>query len=141
MATDRALEGSAKTSRLQRSSAWYRIVLPTLHGPTVGGNASIAEHSAVKEFVHSRTSSRQRQCAGDRTGRQADAELNASIAALGLLEDLVIRTEEPALNSAEHYAMVARGRCLKAIQELAPRTGSHTPYRVNSYILPALHPS
>ena len=61
---------------------------------------------------------------------QADAELKASIAALGLLENLVVRavdpgSEEPALASepggqttAERYAVVAGGRRLKAMQAL-----------------------
>ena len=61
---------------------------------------------------------------------QADAALKASIAALGLLENLVVRavdpgSEEPALASepggqttAERYAVVAGGRRLKAMQAL-----------------------
>ena len=65
---------------------------------------------------------------------QADAELKASIAALGLLENLVVRavdpgSEEPALASepggqttAERYAVVAGGRRLKAMQALVEDT-------------------
>ena len=49
---------------------------------------------------------------------QADAELKASIAALGLLENLVVRPDEPDGNG-ERYAVVAGGRRLKAMQELA----------------------
>ena len=50
---------------------------------------------------------------------QADAELKASIAALGLLENLVVRADEPGeQDSAERYAVVAGGRRLKAIQAL-----------------------
>ena len=49
----------------------------------------------------------------------ADAELKASIAALGLLENLVVRTDEPDENDGERYAVVAGGRRLKAMQELA----------------------
>ena len=57
---------------------------------------------------------------------QADAELKASIAALGLLENLVVRTDEPdpgscpgqAAEGAERYAVVAGGRRLKAMQTL-----------------------
>ena len=44
---------------------------------------------------------------------QADAELKASIAALGLLENLVVRTDDD-----ENYAVVADGRRLKAMQAL-----------------------
>ena len=63
---------------------------------------------------------------------QADAELKASIAALGLLENLVVRPDpgsgEPAPapepggqapDDTERYAVVAGGRRLKAMQELA----------------------
>ena len=46
---------------------------------------------------------------------RADAELKASIAALGLLENLIVRTDE---NGVERYAVVAGGRRLKAMQAL-----------------------
>ena len=50
---------------------------------------------------------------------QADAELKASIAALGLLENLVVRADRPEeQDGAERYAVVAGGRRLKAIQAL-----------------------
>ena len=50
---------------------------------------------------------------------QADAELKASVAALGLLENLVVRADEPGeQDSAERYAVVAGGRRLKAMQAL-----------------------
>ena len=57
---------------------------------------------------------------------RADAELKASIAALGLLENLVVRTDDsaedpgsgPGQAAAERYAVVAGGRRLKAMQEL-----------------------
>ena len=57
---------------------------------------------------------------------QTNAELKASIAALGPLENLVVRTEEPdpgtrpgqAAGDAEFYAVVAAGRRLKAMQAL-----------------------
>ena len=50
---------------------------------------------------------------------QADAELKASIAALGLLENLVVSADEPGeQDSAERYAVVAGGRRLKAMQAL-----------------------
>ena len=46
---------------------------------------------------------------------RADAELKASIAALGLLENLVVRADE---TDDERYAVVAGGRRLKAMQAL-----------------------
>ena len=50
---------------------------------------------------------------------QADAQLKASIAALGLLGNLVVRTDSPAEDGAERYAVVAGGCRLKAMQALA----------------------
>ena len=50
---------------------------------------------------------------------RADAEFKASIAALGLLENVVVRTDDPDEHGAERYAVVAGGRCLKAKQEPA----------------------
>ncbi len=49
---------------------------------------------------------------------RADAELKASIAALGLLENLVVRTDEPDEDGGDRYAVVAGGRRLKAMQGL-----------------------
>ena len=49
---------------------------------------------------------------------RADAELKASIAALGLLENLVVRSDASHTEDAERYAVVAGGRRLKAIQVL-----------------------
>ena len=49
---------------------------------------------------------------------QADASLKASITALGLLENLVVRPDEPDPDGTERYAVVAGGRRLKAMQEL-----------------------
>ena len=49
---------------------------------------------------------------------QADAELKASIAALGLLENLVVRAADPDHDDGA-YAVVAGGRRLKAMQALA----------------------
>ena len=49
---------------------------------------------------------------------RADAELKASIAALGLLENLVVRTDEPHEDGGDRYAVVAGGRRLKAMQAL-----------------------
>ena len=46
---------------------------------------------------------------------RADAELKASIAALGLLENLVVRADD---NDAERFAVVAGGRRFKAMQAL-----------------------
>ena len=50
---------------------------------------------------------------------RADAELMASIAALGLLENLVVCSEAPSEDGIERYAVVAGGRRLKAMQALA----------------------
>ena len=52
---------------------------------------------------------------------QADAELKASIAALGLLENLVVRAADPD-NDDGTYAVVAGGRRLKAMQALVEDT-------------------
>ena len=49
---------------------------------------------------------------------QADAELKASIAALTLLENLIVRTDEPDADGGERYAVVAGGRRLKVMQAL-----------------------
>ncbi|MCY4028358.1 MAG: ParB N-terminal domain-containing protein, partial [Acidobacteria bacterium] len=49
---------------------------------------------------------------------RADTELKASIAALGLLENLVVRADEPDDDGGERYAVVAGGRRLKAMQAL-----------------------
>ena len=49
---------------------------------------------------------------------RADAELKASIAALGLLENLVVRADEPDNDKTDRYAVVAGGRRLKAMQAL-----------------------
>ena len=53
---------------------------------------------------------------------QTDASLKASIAALGLLENLIVRPDPgtgPDSDGAERYAVVAGGRRLKAMQALA----------------------
>ncbi len=49
---------------------------------------------------------------------QADTALKASIATLGLLENLVVRPDEPDEDGAERFAVVAGGRRLKAMQDL-----------------------
>ncbi len=49
---------------------------------------------------------------------RADAELKASIAALGLLENLVVRADEPGEDGTDRYAVVAGGRRLRAMQAL-----------------------
>ncbi len=49
---------------------------------------------------------------------RADAELKASIAALGLLENLVVRADDPSEDGHERYAVVAGGRRLRAMQAL-----------------------
>ena len=48
----------------------------------------------------------------------ADTALKASIAAIDVLENLVVRPDEPDENGAERYAVVAGGRRLKALQAL-----------------------
>ena len=50
---------------------------------------------------------------------QADTALKASIAALGLLENLIVRPDEPDEDGAERFAVIAGGRRLKAMQALA----------------------
>ena len=49
----------------------------------------------------------------------AEAELKASIAAHGLLENLIARADDPAEDGAERYAVVAGGRRLAALKTLA----------------------
>ena len=49
---------------------------------------------------------------------QADTALKASIAALGLLENLVVRPDEPDDDGAERFAVVAGGRRLRAMRDL-----------------------
>ena len=50
---------------------------------------------------------------------RADAELKASIAVLGLLENLVVRMDKPDDTGGDRYAVVAGGRRLRALQALA----------------------
>ena len=63
---------------------------------------------------------------------QADAELKASIAALGLLENLVVRPDDPADDGDDDgtYAVVAGGRRLKAMQALVEDTVFDTDHPV-----------
>ena len=49
---------------------------------------------------------------------QADAALKASIAAFDLLENLVVRPDEPGEDGIERFAVIAGGRRLKAMQAL-----------------------
>ena len=49
----------------------------------------------------------------------AFTELKASIAAHGLLENLIARSMEPGADGPEHYAVIAGGRRLAAMQALA----------------------
>ena len=49
---------------------------------------------------------------------QADAALKASIVAIDLMENLVVRPDEPTEDGTERYAVVAGGRRLKAMQAL-----------------------
>ena len=62
-------------------------------------------------------------------GKSAFAELKASIAAHGLLENLVARSIGPGEDGGEHYAVIAGARRLAALNDLA-REG----------VLPADHP-
>ena len=70
MATDPALAESAKSSRLQRATAWHRTGLPTLHGPIVGQWASapsclrLTDGCADKKVDQSNRSGWDRQVAG-----------------------------------------------------------------------------
>ncbi len=50
---------------------------------------------------------------------RADAELKASIAALGLLENLVVRADESGEDGTDRYAVVAGGRRLAEVAELS----------------------
>ena len=52
-------------------------------------------------------------------GKSAFAELKASIAAHGLLENLVARSIGPGEDGGEHYAVIAGGRRLDALRDLA----------------------
>ena len=67
---------------------------------------------------------------------QADAALKASIAALGLLENLIVRADEPDEDGCERFAVVAGGRRLKAMQALvedgALDVGHPVPCQVRS---------
>ena len=49
---------------------------------------------------------------------QADAALKASIAAFDLMENLVVRPDEPGEDGNERFAVIAGGRRLKAMQAL-----------------------
>ena len=49
----------------------------------------------------------------------SDAEIKASIAALGLLENLVVRAAEPGDDGTERHPVIAGGRRLAALQALA----------------------
>ena len=62
-------------------------------------------------------------------GQTAFAELKASIAAHGLLENLVARSIDPGEDGGEHYAVIAGARRLAALNDLA-----------KDGVLPADHP-
>ena len=62
-------------------------------------------------------------------GKTAFAELKASIAAHGLLENLVARSIGPGEDGGEHYAVIAGARRLAALNALA-----------SDGVLPADHP-
>ena len=63
-------------------------------------------------------------------GKTAFAELKASIAAHGLLENLVARAIEPGADGAGHYAVIAGGRRLTALIDLAREGMLATDYPV-----------
>ena len=60
----------------------------------------------------------------------ADAQLRASIAAHGLLENLVARADEPDTDGVERYAVVAGGRRLAALKALAEHGTLHADHPV-----------
>ena len=60
----------------------------------------------------------------------ADAQLRASIAAHGLLENLVARADGPDADGAERYAVVAGGRRLAALKALADNGTLHADHPV-----------
>ena len=72
----------------------------------------------IREIPLSRLTLAPENVRGTPPDAQADAELKASIAAIDLLENLVVRIEEPDENG-ERYAVVAGGRRLRAMRELA----------------------
>ena len=66
-------------------------------------------------------------------GKTAFAELKASIAAHGLLENLVVRPHDPGQDGAVRYAVIAGGRRLSALADLA---GEGAAVRRRSRALP-----
>ncbi len=60
----------------------------------------------------------------------ADAQLRASIAAHGLLENLVARADEPDADGVERYAVVAGARRLAALETLAEEGALPADYSV-----------
>ncbi len=71
----------------------------------------------IREIPLSRLTLAPENVRGTPPDAQADAELKASIAAIDLLENLVVRPDEPDENG-ERYAVVAGGRRLRAMQAL-----------------------
>ena len=66
----------------------------------------------------------------------AQVELQASIAALGLLENLIARADEPDADGAERFAVVAGGRRLAALKALAENGTLHADHPVPCKIAP-----
>ena len=60
----------------------------------------------------------------------AEVQLRASIAAYGLLKNLVARPDEPDADGVERYAVVAGGRRLAALQALAENGTLHADHPV-----------
>ena len=73
----------------------------------------------IREIPLSRLSLASGNVRGTPPDPQADAELRASIAAHGLLENLVVRAGEPDEDGGERFAVIAGGRRLGALQALA----------------------
>ena len=66
----------------------------------------------------------------------AQVELQASIAAHGLLENLIARTDEPDVDGIERFAVVAGGRRLAALKALAENGTLHADHPVPCKIAP-----
>ena len=61
---------------------------------------------------------------------RADAEVKGSIVALGLLENLVVRADEPGEDGTDRYAVVVGGRRLKAMQALVEENAINADHPV-----------
>ena len=68
-------------------------------------------------------------------GKTAFTELKASIAAHGLLENLVARSIGPGEDGGEHYAVIAGGRRLDALRDLASEGVLETDHPVSCRVI------